>query len=787
MRAGAAKVDITPTVFPIIANGGMLEKTGRIAHDPLHARALVLDDGTTRVAICVVDTCMMMRELIDEAKALASQSTGIPAERMLVSATHTHTAPSAMECLGSRLDPPYVAFLTRKIAEVIAQAAGRLQDARIGWTVVPAWEFTNTRRWIRRPDKMLVDPFGVVSARANMHPGYESPDVTGPSGPSDPDLSLLSVQTRDGKPLALLANFSMHYFGATPLSADYFGRFAEGIGQKIGAGESDAFVGIMSQGTSGDSHWMDYSRPKTDLTSDKYADGLIALASTAYRKIEHRDSVPIAMAEATLSLRRRVADAPRLAWARNMVEAMGDRQPKNREEVYAREQLLIEAAPERELKLQALRIGALGITALPNEVFAITGLKLKAQSPLATTFNIELANGSDGYIPPPEQHFLGGYTTWAARTAGLVPEAEPRIVETVLGLLEKVSGEKRRALHDTHGPYAGAVLASRPVAYWRLNEFNPPTAFDGTAHARHARYEDGIAMALPGAQSQADTISAVPEQPSTFSGDQINRAPHFAGGRIRAELPALDRSYSVEFWFWNGLATDARAVTGYLFSRGRDGDRAADGDHLGISGTNGGAAAAGKLFFYNGNAQKTRLGGRTPLGWRTWHHVALTRDGRKVTAYLDGKLEFEGEAGWTAPADGTSLFLGGRCDGFASFEGKLDEAAAYDRALTAEEVGHHFKVAARKPSAAATVTAPTPTSGGYANDTTSNRFPRVPLDDLRSVRDGNGERVRLFNDRDSGEIHTHLFNRARPETGSDRLFRYQDIDTAYPLGVTGSF
>ena len=102
--------------------------------------------------------------------------------------------------------------------------------------------------------------------------------------------------------------------------------------------------------------------------------------------------------------------------------------------------------PHEELILQAIRIGDLAITAIPNEVYGITGLKLKAQSPFKTTFNMELANGAAGYIPPPEQHYLGGYTTWPARTAGLEPDAEPKIVEALLGLLEDLSGQKRKAL-----------------------------------------------------------------------------------------------------------------------------------------------------------------------------------------------------------------------------------------------------------------------------------------------------------------------------------------------------
>ena len=739
-KAGVAKVDITPTGLPIITNGGFLERSATKVTDPLHARALVLDDGASRIALCVVDTCMMMRETVDEAKEVAHRATGIPVDKMLVSATHTHTAPSAMGCLGVDAVPEYQKFLVGKVSEALIRAAGQMKEAKAGWITVPAWSFTNCRRWIRRSDKMITDPFGLVSVRANMHPGYANPDVVGPSGPTDPDLSLLSIQTADGHPLALFANFSMHYFGSVQISADYCGQFAEGIGRLIGAGADTAFVGIMSQGTSGDSQWMDYSQPKKPIVLKEYSEGLMRLAAEAYGKITYESVVPLAMAETKVTIQRRVADEARLAWAKKLNAAMGDRKPANMTEVYAREQLLIKATPERELKLQALRIGKLGITALPNEVYAITGLKLKAQSPLANTFNIELANGADGYIPPPEQHKLGGYTTWAARTAGLVPEAEPRIVETVLTLLEQVAGAKRKPLRDEQGPYATAVLSAKPLAYWRLNEINPPIARDATGQGHVARYEDGIAMYLPGAQSKADAISDVPENPSAFSGPQINRAPHLAGGRIRAELPSLGRDYSIEGWFWNGLAPEIRAVTGYIFSRGAEGDNSAAGDHLGVGGTLGGPAMAGRLFFYNGNQKKTRLDGRTMLGLRTWHHVVLTRRGQRVEVYLDGRLEIAGEADWTLPVGVPAVFLGGRGDHVANFEGKLDEVAVYDRVLTAKDVGEHYAAANRSPSAPAKISmsGAVPVQPGFAVDA-----PLSPSDSLKKLRLPPGYRAEI--------------------------------------------
>ena len=136
-----------------------------------------------------------------------------------------------------------------------------------------------------------------------MHPGYQNPDVIGPSGPTDPELTVLSVQSRSGRPIAVLANYAMHYYGAEPISADYYGRFAAALTGKIGAQTVEpAFVGIMSQGTSGDQMWMDYGEAKKDPGLDTYATELAGVAHRAYQSITYQDQVPLAMAETTLVL-----------------------------------------------------------------------------------------------------------------------------------------------------------------------------------------------------------------------------------------------------------------------------------------------------------------------------------------------------------------------------------------------------------------------------------------------------------------------------------------------------
>src|SRR6186713_2073582 len=111
LRAGAAAVDITPKEFPMNMPGGFSANTATGAHDPFHARSMVLDDGTTTLAMVVVDNLGAGPDVLDEAKSIASQKTGIPTEKMLISSTHTHSGPSA----GAREGSPPANIAYRKI------------------------------------------------------------------------------------------------------------------------------------------------------------------------------------------------------------------------------------------------------------------------------------------------------------------------------------------------------------------------------------------------------------------------------------------------------------------------------------------------------------------------------------------------------------------------------------------------------------------------------------------------------------------------------------------------
>jgi hypothetical protein len=233
--------------------------------------------------------------------------------------------------------------------------------------------------------------------------------------------------------------------------------------------------------------------------------------------------------------------------------------------------------------------------------------------------------------------------------------------------------------------YAEAVVASKPAAWWRMNDFKNRDIEDATGQKNRAIFENAVTL-MPPNEPKANYV----EKPN-------DRAASLAGGRVKAAIEKLGDSYSVEFWFCNTMPHAARPVTGYLFSRGPEGPEGTPGDDLGLSGTSAvDIAPPGRLFFYNGDASKMAVG-KTELALDSWNHVVLVRDGKRIAVYLNGNAtpEISGEMDKGYPEGVTQLFLGGRNDNFANFQGNIAEAAIYDHALTGEEAARHYQAAGR--------------------------------------------------------------------------------------------
>ena len=446
-RAGAATSNITPKIGSSI-NGNFQDGKAKNIHDELHARGLVLDDGQTCLAFVVMDLCMVSKETIDKAKARVHKEIDIPVENILMSAIHTHSAGTACATGQSDPDPAYVDFVSERAADAVIRAYRNRIPARIGWGVGHEPDQVFNRRWKMKPGTPMPDPFGGQDL-VKMNPGVANPNLLEPAGPTDPEVPVISIQSLTGDPIAVLANYSLHYVGGVApgdISADYYGMFATRIGELLGAdGRHEMpFVGIMTNGTSGDINNIHWAGKKSDPEPPYKHMRMVAntLATEAYKVIlgiKYYDWVSLASFQKEISLGVRRPDAREVKRAQEIVSNAKGPVMMTTEEVYARETLFMKDYPEKvPLILQAFRIGDLAITAVPAEVFAEIGLEIKAKSPFKPTFTIELANGYNGYLPTPEQHKLGGYETWRARSSYLEVDASTKITKTLYELLDKL-------------------------------------------------------------------------------------------------------------------------------------------------------------------------------------------------------------------------------------------------------------------------------------------------------------------------------------------------------------
>jgi hypothetical protein len=158
-----------------------------------------------------------------------------------------------------------------------------------------------------------------------------------------------------------------------------------------------------------------------------------------YQTLNFRDWVPLGVAQTEIKLGVRLPGEADVARAEQILAKAKGTELKTPEQVYARETVLMKDYPkEVPVIIQAMRIGDVGIAAIPCEVFVEIGLAIKDKSPFMPTFTIELANGCNGYLPTPEQHKFGGYETWRARSSYLEVNAAPKIVETVMELFARL-------------------------------------------------------------------------------------------------------------------------------------------------------------------------------------------------------------------------------------------------------------------------------------------------------------------------------------------------------------
>ncbi|QIF02295.1 neutral/alkaline non-lysosomal ceramidase N-terminal domain-containing protein [Roseimicrobium sp. ORNL1] len=450
LQAGAATSNITPALGGDII-GGFLPFPATHIHDELHARCLVLDDGTSKVALVVCDLLGLHRSVSVEARKLIEAETGIPAANVLISGTHTHSATSALggttrSYVSDMELTDYQKFVARRIADGVRRAVNLLRPAEIAFGTVEAPEHVFIRRWFLKEGAMPPNPFGKID-KVKMNPGAGNANLVEPAGVTDPTVSFIAVREPGGRLISVYSAYSLHYVGGVGgghISADYYGMYCEALKNlQKGSSEDPPFVAIMANGTSGDVNNINFRTPRPGkppyVQMRAVAEDLAAKVNGAIAKVTWQSSAPLATRYRELGVAWRKIDPELITWAKETEKNTPRIQGKADLPLsYAgRVQRLAEASPETKAPVQILRIGDVCIGTTPCETFAETGLEFKKRSPFTKSFMVELSHGYYGYMPTPRHFELGGYETWPG-TNNLEPQASVKMMDALLEMAAEV-------------------------------------------------------------------------------------------------------------------------------------------------------------------------------------------------------------------------------------------------------------------------------------------------------------------------------------------------------------
>jgi neutral ceramidase len=451
VKAGSARVNVTPPVGTII-NGDFLPNYAREIHDSLFARALAFDNGEMKFVFIVVDNMTLDAGLINSAKSLIKSETGLPPAQVMISCNHAHSTGSVIETATVQADLSYRLYLPARIARSAVMALSELKPAKIAWGNIDVPKHVACRRWYMKPGFPMVDPFGNED-KVWMNPPSGSEFLDKPVSQVDPQVSYLAVKTTDNKWIAILSNYSTHYVGGFPsntISGDYYGEIDKMLKAKLKAG--DGFVGIMSNGTSGDVNTMDFRLTKNYPSGDYEKIKLIAgdisdSIVVSLKNAKWSDKPVFKVVGADITIDRRQPSPELLAWAKERVKSAdlaklgtADKASDDIKSSYALDIVKVDfyEPASYTLPLQAIRLGEGTIGTLPGEFFAETGLKLKKNAPCKYYFSVSLANGQFGYVPPASQFALGGYETWLCSGSLLAIDAEEKLSDALIMLVNAI-------------------------------------------------------------------------------------------------------------------------------------------------------------------------------------------------------------------------------------------------------------------------------------------------------------------------------------------------------------
>lgn len=444
--AGFATVDITaPNGWR--RAGGYSEAISNGVHDPLYAKAMVISQGNTTVAIVGNDLCSVPRELTDRARKKAGAKIGIPVANIVITATHTHGGPEyygpMREFLHARAvkenggsDPrepvDYQALLVERWTDVIVRAHAARKPAKLSVVVPQQLGVAFNRRYLMKDGSTV------------MNPGRLNPKIFRPAGPTDPDLPFVLVRDAVANtPIGSLTVFAMHtaIYGGAPFGACYPGHLQTELRRLL---EAPDLVSLFGEGAAGDVNHFDVTTREQQGSQTYPAVVGAKLAATI------ADALPLArpIADGQLAMRSATVASPVVPLndadyvaARTLMETLGRNSAKGLTIVDAWRKMLAHEYWQKHggrlpQEVQVIRLDRdTAIVTLPHEIFVELGIAIKAASPFRTTLVVSLANDLDFYVPVRRAFEEGGYEP---TTCPLQPGCGELLVQTAVKLLNEL-------------------------------------------------------------------------------------------------------------------------------------------------------------------------------------------------------------------------------------------------------------------------------------------------------------------------------------------------------------
>jgi neutral ceramidase len=421
LKIGLGRSAITPFLDVPMA-GYYYPRSADGVHDDLYAKSVILDDGKNQIVVVACDLVDVPRDVVVQARERIARQLKIPADHVLISATHSHTGPVMVE--------EYCSQLSHWIADSVMTAHSRMKPASLYAAFEQEPSLPHYRRYLMKDGSVVTNP------------GFLNQNIVKPTGSIDPKVGLLYAVDASEQPLMSWVNYAMHQdtVGGTLISGDY-AYFLSRLLEKVKGPEMSTIFTIGAAGNI--NHW-DVNRPGPQRGFEEARRLGEVLGAAVIRGYTHMEPVTLPGLKAlsrTLDLPVQPATPADIETARKIlavppppdVDFTLDRVKAGRVA-----ELQEKKFKNIQVELQVISVGQVAIVGIPGELFVELGLAIQKGSPFPYTFIVELANGSIDYIPTREAYQQRAYEDTSAR---LGAGAGEMIADTAVDMLKQLKGE----------------------------------------------------------------------------------------------------------------------------------------------------------------------------------------------------------------------------------------------------------------------------------------------------------------------------------------------------------